>query len=305
MKRTIIAVVALASIISSVCLPMIANAQKRVPGDSRRAALDEIARLPPVPLPAGTLVKRDLAYGSDPAQRLDIYLPAKADKAPILVMVHGGGWYRGDKGNNGVVGNKVAHWVPKGYIVVSINYRLVPAATPREQADDVAKALHYVQTEAGKWGGDPARVVLMGHSAGAHLVALLAAEPSIATRVGVKPWVGVVALDSAAYDVTKVMSSPHFDLYDQAFGRDQALWRAASPALNIELSPGHALLVCSTRRAESCAMADDFAAKYQTKGGRVVIVREDMTHGEINALLGASGPYTDQIDKFLASLGLS
>src|SRR5205085_10088379 len=75
-------------------------------------------------LPPAARVERDVAYGDDPAQRLDAYLPAKAEKAPILLMVHGGGWMLGDKGNRAVVQNKVAHWLPRGYVVASANYRM-------------------------------------------------------------------------------------------------------------------------------------------------------------------------------------
>ncbi len=283
--------------------PVVSDAQRRG-GAGALAGLAEIQRMPPVPLPAGTQVERDIAYGPDAAQRLDVYRLAKVRGAPIIVMVHGGGWRRGDKGANGVFGYKVAHWAPKGFIIVSINYRLVPAANPRQQADDVAKALAYVQAQASTWGGDPKRVVLIGHSAGAHLVTLLGASPSIATSAGAKPWLGTIALDSAAYDVTKVMSGVHFSLYDNAFGADKALWQAASPLLNIEGKPAPMMLVCSTKRADSCAMADEFAAGLRKKGGRADVVREDMTHGEINAYFGKPGTYTDQADKFFASLGL-
>ena len=70
-------------------------------------------------LPPGARVERDLAYGSDPAQRLDVYIPARRRSAPIILMVHGGAWMLGDKGNTNVVANKVAYWLPKGYIVAS------------------------------------------------------------------------------------------------------------------------------------------------------------------------------------------
>lgn len=302
MKTGMIVGGALALAISLTCLTGAGDAQSR--GAGFGAGLEEVARMPPVPLPTGTQVERDLAYGTDPSQRLDVYRLATTRDAPIIILVHGGGWFRGDKANNGVVGNKVAHWVPKGYIVVSLNYRLVPLANPREQADDVAKALAYVQGQAAKWGGNPGRVVMIGHSAGAHLVALLGAKPSIATAAGAKPWLGTVALDSAAYDVTKVMSSAHFALYDKAFGTDQALWQAASPMAQLEGTPAPMLLVCSSKRADSCPMANDFAAKVRERKGRAEVLPEAMTHGEINAYLGTARAYTDQVDKFLASLGL-
>ena len=81
-------------------------------------------------LPAGGRVERDVSYGSDPAQKLDVYLPRDGKQAPILVMVHGGAWMLGDKGNTGVVANKVRHWLPQGYIVVSLNYRMSRPPSP-------------------------------------------------------------------------------------------------------------------------------------------------------------------------------
>ena len=90
----------------------------------------------------GTRVERDIAYGADPAQRYDVYLPAHAKpNAPILFMVHGGGWRRGDKAYANVVEHKAAHWLSKGYVFVSANNRLLPQADPLQQARDVAAAV--------------------------------------------------------------------------------------------------------------------------------------------------------------------
>jgi arylformamidase len=113
-------------------------------------------------LPAGVTLQRDIAYGSDSAQRFDVYLPPYPQHAPILFMVHGGAWRIGDKTNERVVDNKVAHWAPKGIIFVSVNYRMIPEAEPLVQAEDVARALAKVQELAPGWGGDPGNVILMG-----------------------------------------------------------------------------------------------------------------------------------------------
>ena len=258
----------------------------------------------PVVLPNGAHVERDVAYGPDPEQRMDVYRPANAQNAPVIFMVHGGGWRRGDKEAAGVVNNKVQYWLPKGYVVMSVGYRLVPQVTPLGEADDVARALAFAQGKAKAWGADPSRFVLMGHSAGAHLVTLVSADPSIATRAGAGSWLGTVALDSGAYNVVEIMEQRHFSLYDEAFGNDRELWRAASPTLRLARAPVPMLLVCSSRRADSCAQAGAFAQKATSLGGRVKVAPVDLRHGNINAQLGTPGELTAQVDAFLHSLKL-
>ena len=258
----------------------------------------------PLALPAGAISQAGIAYGPAPEQRLDLYRPADAHDAPAILMVHGGGWARGDKAATGVVQNKIDYWLPKGYVFVSVDYRVVPDANPLQQADDIAMALAYAQQHAAEWGADPARFVLMGHSAGAHLVSLLSAAPDIARRHGAKPWLGTVALDSAAYDVTTIMQVRHFPLYDRAFGDDRQLWRDASPTLRLTQAPVPMLLVCSSRREDSCRQARGFAARAGELGGKVDVVPIDLRHGVINQQLGEPGELTRAVEDFLHSLRL-
>lgn len=256
-------------------------------------------------LPPGVRAERDVAYGSDPAQRLDLYLPAAASGAPIIVMVHGGAWMLGDKGNSGVVANKVSHWLPKGYIVASVNYRMGRPPNAVQQAEDVGRALAFVQQRAAGWGGDGSRVVLMGHSSGAHLVTLLTASAGVAARAGAKPWLGTVSLDSAALDVPAIMKTSHPRFYDRVFGADPVRWNEASPLQQLSAPPVPLLLVCSSRRGDSCPAAQRFAARARELGGQASVLPLDLGHGEINGELGrAPGGYTGSVDDFLRSLGL-
>ncbi len=267
--------------------------------------LDDGDRQPArIELPPGAREQKDVAYGSDPAQRLDVYLPREAHGAPVILMIHGGGWIIGDKGNAGVVAAKVAHWLPRGYIVVSANYRMARPPAPLEQADDVARALAYVQANARTWGGDPSRLVLMGHSSGAHLVALLAADPGIATRQAAQPWLGSVLLDSAALDLVGLMQARHARIYDRVFGADPAAWAEASPLQRLVAPRAPVLLVCSTRRSDSCPAARAFAAKATSLGARADILPVDLGHGEVNASLGRASAYTAAVDDFMRRLGL-
>jgi acetyl esterase/lipase len=255
--------------------------------------------------PKGATVTRNLAYGDKPKQRMDVYLPAHPQNAPIIVMVHGGAWAFGSKDASGVVANKVAHFLPRGYIFVSVETRLIPQADPLQQAGDVAAALASVQQKAASWGGDPSKLVLIGHSAGAHLVALVSADRTIAETAGAGPWLATVALDSAAYDVSAIMNRQgHPKLYDKAFGKDPDFWKQASPTL--QLSAGATtlppmLLVCSSLRDDSCPQAKTFASK---AAGKAKVLPVALRHMPINAELGADNDYTRQVDAFLASVGV-
>ena len=255
-------------------------------------------------LPEGTKVLRDVAYGADPEQRMDVYIPEGAKDAPVILMVHGGAWFLGDKAMHRVVDNKVAHWLPRGFIFVSANYRLAPKAGPLEQAEDVAKALAAVQEQAGEWGGDPARVIPMGHSAGAHLVALMLADPAIMQGQDAKPVPGAVILDSAALDLPEIMEHPHYRFYDRIFGDDLAFWRKASPLHRLAGTPPPMLVVCSSERDDACPNSQLFVEGVEKKGGRAELLSVALSHREINETLGDTTPYTGEVDAFLRSLGL-
>ena len=249
-------------------------------------------------------VYRDLAYGEHERQRIDVYLPDNAEDAPLIFMVHGGAWAIGSKTGRNVVGAKAEHWLAEGYIFVSASYRLIPDADPLRQAGDLARALAFTQNAAGSWGGDPRRVVLMGHSAGAHLVTLISADPRYAEAAGARPWLGTVALDSGAYDVVEIMQDRHFRLYDRAFSDDPAYWREASPTLVMGEAPLPVLMVCSSRRAIACDQAEAFAERARWLGGRAEVLPVDLSHGDVNAELGDDPDYTAAVDRFLHSLGL-
>lgn len=256
----------------------------------------------PASLPAGARLLRDVAYGTDGKQRMDVYLPAQAAGAPVIFMVHGGAWSLGDKGAQAVVENKVAHWIAKGFIFISSNYRLLPEAAPVEQGQDVAKALATAQARAAAWGGDPAKFIVMGHSAGAHLAALLAASPAAAWKSGARPWLGTVLLDSAALDVVQIMQAKHARFYDRAFGDDPAYWRKASPLHVLSAAANPILAVCSTRRDDSCPQAHQFVDKAKSMQVRARVLEMDLSHQEINQQLGSKGDYTDAVDSFLGTL---
>jgi arylformamidase len=246
----------------------------------------------------------DLPYGPDARQRMDVFLPAAPQRAPMLLMVHGGAWMVGDKSMSRVVDAKVAHWVgERGYIVVSINYRMVPEVDVQAQARDVATALATVQARAAGWGGDPSRLVLMGHSAGAHLVALLSADPARAAAQGAAAWRGAVVLDSAAIDTVALMSRRHLRFYDRVFGADPAYWRSVSPTAALTPRAVPTLVVCSTlRRDDSCGQAKVFVDRARAVGARSELLSQALDHADVNGELGRPGAYTASVDAFIDRL---
>jgi acetyl esterase/lipase len=258
-------------------------------------------------LPPGVRLLADLPYGASTSQRIDVYLPPAAavppGGSPILVMVHGGAWMFGDKSSRGVVGSKLEHWAAQGWIFISVDNRLLPEADPLRQAEDVARALALVQSRAAEWGGDSHRLILMGHSAGAHLVALLGASPAWAAQFGVLPWAGTVPLDSAALDLVTLMQKRHPRFYDTVFGADPASWRAMSPTGHLAADATPMLLVCSTLRADdSCGQSERFAARVAAAGASARVHKESLTHNRIDVDLGLPGPYTGDVDTFIASV---
>ena len=269
---------------------------------AREASRQPAAR--PPELPAGTRVLRDLAYGDDPRQRFDVYLPAKPlDAAPVILVVHGGGWANGNKDNPGLVDGKAGKWLPEGRVLVSTNYRMRPDTAPLDQARDVARALAQVQRLAPEWGADPSRVVLMGHSAGAHLAALVGASPSLWREAGASAPLGVVSLDSGALDVPDMMRRPRLPpLYHRAFGADPDDWVAASPQHQLTAQAVPMLLVCSTRRNDTCPQARAFQAEAATLGVAMEVLPQALSHRQLNRELGLPSDYTAAVDRWLDAL---
>lgn len=273
------------------------------PGDTGEMDIGELSTTG-VPLPAEAWLERDIPYGNDPQQRLDVYIPRQAKAAPVILMVHGGAWMVGDKAASTFVSNKVAHWLPKGYVIVSSNYRMSRRPNPLEQADDIARALAFVQAKASSWGADPARVLLLGHSAGAHLVSLLTADPHIVTGQGGAPWLGTIVLDSAAFDVVEIMQGKHYGFYDRVFGKDRAFWTEASPYHRLTVATAPMFVVCSSRRSDACPQARVFSSKAVGLGGRAAVLPMDLTHAQINRELGQPSEYTAAVEDFIRTLGL-
>lgn len=260
-------------------------------------------------LPAGAMIERavaepagasvapaqDIAYGADPLQHIDFWAARKpGTDVPLVVFVHGGGWKRGDK-RNATGSAKVGHYLSAGYAFASVNYRLVPENSVEQQAQDVADAVATLITRARTLGFSPRKVVLMGHSAGAHLVALVGTDMRYlkAAGLGADSIAGIVPIDGAGYDVPRQMAQAGSFMratYSQAFGEDAQRQRALSPTLQASEPNAPAFLILHVQRIDGAAQAKALGEALRAAGTPAQVEGFPGTglrgHMEINRSLG-------------------
>ena len=265
-----------------------------------------------VPAPDMT-VTRDVVYtarpGVDPALlSLDIYAPLDAHNAPVVIGIHGGGWTNGDKANDGFAAQKATYFTAHDFVFVSINYRLSPAVRHPAHVEDVAAAVTFVHDHISQYGGDPDRLSLLGHSAGAHLAALVATDERRlqAHDLDLHVIKAVILLDGAGYDIPEEMSTAGPLLrqrYRQAFTDDVAAQQDASPLTHV--APGKGippfLIMPIATRADSQAQSQALAAALTSAGVRgTVAVVDDKSHRTLNTEFGSPGdPSTQNALTFL------
>jgi len=244
-----------------------------------------------------------ISYGSDPLQTLDYWPGARAD-APLVVFVHGGGWSRGDK-RMMQGSDKLRHWQAQGYAVASLNYRLVPDASVEEQAGDVAAAVAILKTRFAS-----SRIALVGHSAGAHLVALVGTDPRYLQGAGLSfaDLAGVVPLDGAAYDVpVQLEEGPRImqRTYRQAFGAEPARQARLSPTAQAGAPNAAEFLILHVQRPDGIKQSEALGAALRQSGTAAKVQGFPGTglrgHAEINRRMGDEDyAATAVLDTFLA-----
>jgi acetyl esterase/lipase len=246
--------------------------------------------------------------GGDPQLvNLDVYRPSDAPACPVAIWVHGGGWMKGDKRGQ-AIDTKVAYFASLGYVLVSVNYRLAAASNDIRwpvYGTDVAAAVAWTLDHAGELGVDRDRVVLVGHSAGAHLVSIVATHPTLLLDAGLdRTAIGcVVALDTASYDLAERPGDDR--LVEFAFGTDPAVLDDASPTVQVieHGGPLPDFLVVARGTPARIAAAEEFASSAEAAGARVeVIDASPYTHGDVNVEFGAPGEtvLTPAATEFLA-----
>ena len=245
-------------------------------------------------LATNVTAKLDVPYLSDgePAHKLDIYLPAKKDKPlPVLVHIHGGGWEIGDKK---LMKSTGLFYAMQGVLFITPNYRLSPKFKHPAHVEDCAAALAWAWAfqHATELGGDKTKIFLSGHSAGAHLAALLGTDPAYLQKFGLKigDLAGVIPVDTASLDLTaddneKLVKG----MVQTAFGEDPQVLKAASPLHHVAEKQRYPafLIFNTTNRAAAAEGGKKFADKLKSVGCAVRFVPvANHTHGEM-----ASGMY--------------
>lgn len=270
-----------------------------------RRALLPLAAVLALPGLARAAAPTTVQLGPDPRQAIDLHPSSATGAAPVVLFVHGGGWRRGDKR----MVNALPAWAERhGFLLASCNYRLAPDVDAGGCAEDVAAAVFWLIGNAANHGGDPKRVFIVGHSAGAHLAALVGVDPRYLGQHGVKPadLAGVIPVDGAGYDAVAQMRflderrGPLGDMYRNAFG-DRAA--ALSPTLLVR--PGQAyppfLIFHVASRPDAERQSNGLADALRSVGGRAeVVAAPGETHMTINRDLGLVGdPEGERAARFI------
>jgi acetyl esterase/lipase len=252
----------------------------------------------------GQTILRDVRYADSGHERhvLDIYAPAEAKNLPVVFWIHGGGWQGGNKSE---VQEKPRVFVERGFIFVSTNYRLLPAVDMETIIRDCAKSLGWVHANIAKHGGDPQRIFVMGHSAGAQLAALLCTDEKYLKAEGVpfSALKGCVPVDGDTYDVPAIIETaetrwrahgqpPAKFGHRQKFGNDPAKHRELSAVYHVEKGKGIPpfLILHVADHPDTSAQAFRLGAVLKEAGIPVkVFGAKETNHNKLNANLGIEG----------------
>jgi acetyl esterase/lipase len=220
-------------------------------------------------------VEKDLKYVADSTyadnkDRLDVYIPAHAKAAPVIIAVHGGALTEGDKARQTFVGQRFAS---EGVVTVVVNYRLSPGVAHPAHVTDLARAAGWVKHNIAKYGGDPGKVFLVGHSAGGYLISLLLLDVRYLAYERLHPddFRGAVPVSGFFY-VDRPGVGP--DRPKFIWGDDPKAWKAASPASYVRAHLPPFLLLYADGDADWRRQQQaDFAADLRAKGDTDITVR--------------------------------
>lgn len=269
-------------------------------------------------LPEHVKVKLDVPYvdPADPRQKLDIYAPEGGKNLPVVFWIHGGGWQAGDKSS---VQLKPQAFVEKGFVFVSTGYRLLPQVEMKTIFLDIAKSIRWVHEHIAEHGGDPKRILIMGHSAGAQLAALISIDDRYlkAERLSLDIIKGCVPVDGDTFDLPAIIETaetrarshgqpmPKFG-HRVKFGNDPALHRDYSAVTHVAKGKGIPpfLILHVAEHPDTSAQAQRLESVLKESG--VPVKRfggRETTHNKINDNLGLTDdPATKALFDFLGEV---
>jgi arylformamidase len=264
------------------------------------------------------VVQRNIPY-ADPAherQVLDVYSPHNAKNLPVVVWIHGGGWETGDKTS---VQIKPQVFTDKGFVFVSTNYRLLPSVDMATVVRDIAKSVRWVHDHIADYGGDPNRLLIMGHSAGAQLAALICTDDRYLNAEGLSLAItkGCVPVDGDTYDVTAIIETaetrrrvhhlPQATFgHREKFGNDPAKHRDFSAVTHVARNKGIPpfLILHVADHPDTSAQAQHLSNVLKDAGvPTTVFGAKETNHNKINVNLGLpDDPATKALFEFLGKV---
>ena len=267
--------------------------------------------------PSAQQVTRDIPYATaHPRQVLDVYAPAGAKNLPVVFWIHGGGWQTGDKS---MVALKPKAFMDAGFVFVSINHRLLPAADMGAITRDVASALGWVHRNIASHGGDPTRLLVMGHSSGGQLAALMCTDDRYAKAEGWSLTMikGCVPVDADTFDIPAIIEMAetrarvhHLPMptygHRQKFGDDPAKHRDFSAVTHVARNKGIPpfLILHIAGNPDTGAQARRLSDVLQAAGiSAKVVAGHEATHASINDNIGApDDAVTKELFAFVAGV---
>jgi acetyl esterase/lipase len=249
----------------------------------------------------GMEVKRDIPYAAPPQDRqvLDVYSPPGAKSLPVVFWIHGGGWEAGDKSS---VQQKPQAFTDRGFVLVSTNYRLLPHVDMVTIVRDIAQAIRWVHDHIAEFGGDPRQLLIMGHSAGAQLAALVCTDDRYLKAAGLSLAIikGCVPVDGDTFDVPAIIETAETRRrahglpqakygHREKFGNDPAMHRDLSAVTHVARDKGIPpfLIMHVAGHPDTSAQAEHFANVLKAKGVPVTVFgARESTHNRINEDIG-------------------
>ncbi len=264
------------------------------------------------------VIRRDIKYAdqADPHLTLDVYAPPNAKNLPVVFWIHGGGWQVGDKAD---VKIKPQAFMDKGFVFVSTNYRLLPKVDMATLVGDVAKSFGWVHQHVAEFGGDPNRVLVAGHSAGAQLAALICTDEHWLKSQGISMnvLIGCVPVDGDTYDIPAIIETaetrwrvhhlpPAKFGHREKFGNDPQKFRDFSAVYHVEKGKGIPpfLLLYVANHPDTSAQALHFGAVLKEAGITTTLFgAKDTYHDKLNDDLGIpDDPATKALYEFIKSI---